>query len=72
MPQMKGQAMLQCMHALEAAGRTFGAKKLRDLSELGELHSALAAAISILQHNCLLRQTSNSLLTQQHSGEQFL
>lgn len=41
---MKGQPMLQCMHDLEAAGRSFGAKKLRDLSELGELHIAMTAA----------------------------
>lgn len=35
MPQMKGQPMLQCMHALEAAGKSFGAKKLQELPELG-------------------------------------
>ena len=51
MPQMKGQAMLQCMHALEAAGRSFGVKKLRDLSELGELCTTLAAATPTVQHN---------------------
>lgn len=34
---MKGHSMLQCMHALEAAGKSFGAKKLQELPELGQL-----------------------------------
>ena len=65
--------MLQCLHALEAAGKSFGAKKLRDLSELGELCITLSAATPTLQHivSLMQMQCTNSMLTQQKPGEQL-
>ena len=52
MLHMKHQSMLQCMHTLESAGKSFGDKKLQDLSELGELVKSLCLPAGEANAHC--------------------
>ncbi|KAL3155291.1 hypothetical protein ABBQ32_013075 [Trebouxia sp. C0010 RCD-2024] len=72
MSSMKGHSMLQCMHALEAAGKSFGAKKLQELPELGGDGTFLLdtgmAKVSVMElvHNGFLYPRETKAV---HNGE---